>query len=662
MKIFDLHSEYQPAGDQTKAIEFLSNNIKKGVKDQVLWGVTGSGKTFTIANVIKNFDKPVLILSHNKTLTNQLYSELKGFFPNNAVEYYISYFDYFRPEAYLPNTDTYIEKDSRINKKIDIMRMSAINSLISRKDVIVVASVSAIYGALNPEIYVKSFYRIFKGQKISVKDFCHKLINIKYHRNDIAPLSAEFSVKGDSVILRPADSEENAIRIDFFGDEIEDILLINALNKNILDKYDIYTISPGDAYATDNSVYDRVIPLIEHELNEQLKKFESEQKLLEYQRLSQRIKNDINDLKEFRFCKGIENYSMYLDGRNFGDRPYTLLDYFPKDSLIIIDESHLSIPQIRSMIIGDQSRKNNLVNYGFRLPSALENRPLSGEEFENNFDFKKIYISATPVEYELNKAKNNVVKMVVRPTGLLDPEIIIKPTQNQINDIYETILKQRELNEKTIILTITKETSEKLNEYLIKRGIKSMYIHSEHTNFERDEIIKKLRLGYYEVLIGINLLREGVDIPEVSKVIILDADKGGFIRAANNLIQIVGRASRNANGQAILYADTISPAMRECIDDNKNKRKIQLEYNKLNHITPRTIIKKVPTLFETNELLSDIEKILTKKSHKRPKAKIQIIIKELTKSMLDAAKQRDYLKAQEIKDLIFKLESDTNDN
>nr|WP_318033484.1 helicase-related protein [Mycoplasmopsis cynos] len=314
--------------------------------------------------------------------------------------------------------------------------------------------------------------------------------------------------------------------------------------------------------------------------------------MLEYQRLSQRIKNDINDLKEFRFCKGIENYSMYLDGRNFGDRPYTLLDYFPKDSLIIIDESHLSIPQIRSMIIGDQSRKNNLVNYGFRLPSALENRPLSGEEFENNFDFKKIYISATPVEYELNKAKNNVVKMIVRPTGLLDPEIIIKPTQNQINDIYETILKQRELNEKTIILTITKETSEKLNEYLIKRGIKSMYIHSEHTNFERDEIIKKLRLGYYEVLIGINLLREGVDIPEVSKVIILDADKGGFIRAANNLIQIVGRASRNANGQAILYADTISPAMRECIDDNKNKRKIQLEYNKLNHITPRTIIKK----------------------------------------------------------------------
>ncbi|WBP84064.1 excinuclease ABC subunit UvrB [Mycoplasmopsis edwardii] len=657
MKIFKLNSEYKPSGHQPEAIEFLTKGIKTNQEHQVLHGVTGSGKTFTIANIIENFDRPVLILSHNKTLASQLYSELKGFFPENAVEYYISYFDYFRPEAYISSTDTYIEKDSKTNQQIEILRMSTINSLLTRKDVIVVASVSAIYGALNPKIYAESFFRFFKTQEISIKDFARKLINIKYERNDIAPLPGQFTIKGDSVLIRPADSEESAIRVDFFGDEIEEISLVDALTKDVKKTFNNYVLSPGDAYATDNSVYDNIIPLIEEELKEQLDKFQKESKLLESQRLSQRVKNDIEDMREFRMCKGIENYSMYLDGRTFGDRPYTLLDYFPKDSLIFIDESHLTIPQLNAMISGDQSRKNSLVNYGFRLPSALENRPLYLKEFEEEFSFKKIYVSATPAEYEINKSQENIFKMFVRPTGLMDPKITIKPTKNQIDDIYETIIKQRENNARTIILTTTKESSEKLSEYMQKRNVKAAYIHSEHTIFQRNEIIRKLRLGFYEVVIGINLLREGIDIPEVSKVIILDADKGGFMRSETNLIQIVGRASRNAQGEAILYADTISTAMQKCIDDNEYKRKIQSEYNKAHNIEPKTIIKKIPDIIEGRDILNAVDLIISKKQKTKSVNKEQII-EDLTKQMLKAAKERDYTRAQEIKDLIFELESE----
>lgn len=656
--IYKLNSEFKPGGDQPKAIEFLTKGIKKNQEHQVLLGVTGSGKTFTIANIIQNFERPVLVLSHNKTLASQLYSELKGFFPDNAVEYYISYFDYYRPEAYIASSDTYIEKDSKTNQQIEIMRMKTVNSLLTRKDVIVVASVSAIYGALNPEIYSQSFLNFYVEQEISVAEFSRKLVNIKYERNDVSDLSpGQFSVKGDIVIIRPADSETQAIQISFWGDFIEEISLVDSLTKETLKDLKVYILSPGDAYAAENSIYDQIIPKIQNELTEQLTYFTEKNKLLEKERLSQRVKNDINDLKEFRMCKGIENYSMYLDGRNFGQRPYTLLDYFPKDSLIFIDESHITVPQINAMISGDQSRKRSLVDFGFRLPSALENRPLSLKEFEDEFEFKKIYVSATPSNYELTKSNQQVFKMYVRPTGLVDPEIIIKPTKNQVEDIFLILEEQKQKNERTIILTTTKESSEKLSEYMQKRNVKAAYIHSEHTIFERNEIIRKLRIGAYDVIIGINLLREGVDIPEVSKVLILDADKGGFMRSETNLIQIVGRASRNVNGQAILYADTISEAMKKCILDNQEKRKIQIEYNLKNNIIPKSVSKKIPSALTDKNISSSVTKILKSKTKTKKSNKITVI-NELTKEMLKAASERDYVKAQEIKDLIFELESE----
>ncbi|VEU63481.1 excinuclease ABC subunit UvrB [Mycoplasmopsis bovirhinis] len=656
--IYKLNSEFKPGGDQPKAIEFLTKGIKKNQEHQVLLGVTGSGKTFTIANIIQNFERPVLVLSHNKTLASQLYSELKGFFPENCVEYYISYFDYYRPEAYISSTDTYIEKDSKTNEQIEIMRMKTVNSLLTRKDVIVIASVSAIYGALNPAIYSQSFLNVYVEQEISIQDFARKLINIKYERNDVSDLSpGQFSVKGDIVIIRPADSETQAIQISFWGDFIEEISLVDSLTKETLKDLKVYILSPGDAYAAENSIYDQIIPKIQNELTEQLTYFTEKNKLLEKERLSQRVKNDINDLKEFRMCKGIENYSMYLDGRNFGQRPYTLLDYFPKDSLIFIDESHITVPQINAMISGDQSRKRSLVDFGFRLPSALENRPLSLKEFEDEFEFKKIYVSATPSNYELTKSNQQVFKMYVRPTGLVDPEIIIKPTKNQVEDIFLILEEQKQKNERTIILTTTKESSEKLSEYMQKRNVKAAYIHSEHTIFERNEIIRKLRIGAYDVIIGINLLREGVDIPEVSKVLILDADKGGFMRSETNLIQIVGRASRNVNGQAILYADTISEAMKKCILDNQEKRKIQIEYNLKNNIIPKSVSKKIPSALTDKNISSSVTKILKSKTKTKKSNKITVI-NELTKEMLKAASERDYVKAQEIKDLIFELESE----
>ncbi|WP_233341705.1 excinuclease ABC subunit UvrB [Mycoplasmopsis bovirhinis] len=656
--IYKLNSEFKPGGDQPKAIEFLTKGIKNNQEHQVLLGVTGSGKTFTIANIIQNFERPVLVLSHNKTLASQLYSELKGFFPDNAVEYYISYFDYYRPEAYIASSDTYVEKDSKTNQQIEIMRMKTVNSLLTRKDVIVVASVSAIYGALNPEIYSQSFLNFYVEQEISVAEFSRKLVNIKYDRNDVSELSSgQFSVKGDIVIIRPADSETQAIQISFWGDFIEEISLVDSLTKETLKDLKVYILSPGDAYAAENSIYDQIIPKIQNELTEQLTYFTEKNKLLEKERLSQRVKNDINDLKEFRMCKGIENYSMYLDGRNFGQRPYTLLDYFPKDSLIFIDESHITVPQINAMISGDQSRKRSLVDFGFRLPSALENRPLSLKEFEDEFEFKKIYVSATPSNYELTKSNEQVFKMYVRPTGLVDPEIIIKPTKNQVEDIFLILEEQKQKNERTIILTTTKESSEKLSEYMQKRNVKAAYIHSEHTIFERNEIIRKLRLGSYDVIIGINLLREGVDIPEVSKVLILDADKGGFMRSETNLIQIVGRASRNVNGQAILYADTVSEAMQKCILDNQEKRKIQIEYNLKNNIIPKSVSKKIPSALTDKNISSWVTKILKSKTKTKKSNKITVI-NELTKEMLKAASERDYVKAQEIKDLIFELESE----
>ncbi|MCU4706515.1 excinuclease ABC subunit UvrB [Mycoplasma sp. CSL7503-lung] len=657
MSNFKLETKMKPSGSQPEAINFIVDKIENNEKNIVLNGVTGSGKTFTIANVINKINKPVILISHNKTLASQLYSELKSFFPNNAVEYYISYFDYFRPEAYKPDTDTYIEKESQTNEQIEIMRLSTINSLLNRKDVIVVASVSAIYGALNPEIYKKSFYRFFRGQNIELKTFIRDLTKVKYERNDLAPKNGNFAVKGDNVFIYPSDKENEAIRVSFFGDEIEEIANVDPLNKNLIKKHIAYILSPGDEYAVDNNVYDIIIPKIKKELKEQLNYFNSKNKILEAQRLSQRITSDIDEMEEFGMCKGIENYSMYLDGREIGQRPYTLLDYLPKDSLMIIDESHLTVPQMGGMYKGDQARKDNLVNYGFRLPSAKENRPLSYDEVVENFDFTKIFISATPSEYEINISKNNIAKMYVRPTGLLDPKISIKPTLNQVDDIYDTIIKERESDGRTIVLTTSKESAEKLNEYLINLGIKSWYVHSEHNTFERNEIIRKFRLGDYETIVGINLLREGIDIPELTKVLILEADAQGFMRSATSLKQIVGRASRNAKGEAIFYADKISQAMKECIEDNIEKRKIQEEYNKKYNIIPKTILKEIPESIYGDGTSNSLDLILSKKS-KFKKKEIVNIIEELTKKMEEASKQRDYEKAIELRDMIYELKRD----
>lgn len=659
MKIFKLNSNFTPQGDQPKAINELVQGIKNNRKDQVLLGVTGSGKTFTIANVIKEFDRPVIILSHNKTLASQLYSELKAFFPENAVEYFISYFDYYRPEAYKANTDTYIEKDSATNQQIEILRLSAYNSLLTRKDVIVVASVSAIYGALNPEVYNKSFYNFYLNQKISIKDFIIKLTKNKYERNDLDVVPGRFAVKGDLVFIAPADSETKMIRVSFSYDEIEEIAFVHPLEKTTIKKVSHYTLSPGDAYATDNSIYSTVIPQIQEELKERVKYYKDNNQILEATRINQRTNNDIDDMKEFGHCKGIENYSMYLDGRTFGQRPYTILDYFPKNSLMFIDESHMSLPQIRAMHAGDRSRKNELVKYAFRLPSALENRPLTFDEFENSFSFNKIYISATPEAYEINKTAGAVTTLYVRPTGLIDPEIFIYPKENQIERIYNIIMEQRKTGEKTLVLTVTKRLAEEISNYFIDRKIKAAYIHSDHETFVRNEILRKLRMGTYEVVIGINLLREGIDIPEVSKVIILDADSNGFLRNTKSLIQIVGRAARNANGQAILFADTITSAIKEMMEDNKIKRKIQMEYNQKYRIVPKTIIKPIRGAIY-NENYENAMEILLKKSQeskfsKNEKKALNSLIEDLEIQMKKAAKEYDYEEAIRLRDMIHEI-------
>lgn len=657
MSLFKLKADYSPSGDQPQAIEYLVNGIKNGITNQTLVGVTGSGKTFAMANVIKEFDKPAIILSHNKTLAAQLYNELKSFFPDNAVEYYVSYFDYFRPEAYKVSEDLYIEKDSKVNQQIEIQRLSTINSLLTRKDVIVVASVSAIYGALNPMLYKESFFRFYKSQVITKKDFIYELIKIHYQRNDVSPEPGQFLVKGDLIFIRPADDEDKTIRISFYDNEIEEIAVVDSLTKKVITKETNYILVPGQAYATDINLYDEVVQKIEKELAERLQYFHSNNKLLESQKLEPRIKQDIYELKEFKMCKGIENYSMYLDQRDFGQRPYTLLDYFPENSLMIIDESHQTLPQIKGMPETDKTRKINLIDNGYRLPSAAENRPLNYDEFNNSFNFQKIYVSATPSSEELEKSNGNVAHMYLRPTGLVDPEIIIKPTYGQIDDIYDTIISLREKNEKSIIITLTKESSEKLSEYLITKGIKAIYLHSDFKTLERNEIIRKLRTNQAEVLIGINLLREGIDIPEVSRIMILDADVTGFLRSSTALIQIVGRCARNANGKAILYADKITPAIQECLDDNKKKRELQLAYNKKNNIIPKTIIKEIPESSYDEKIQNAIDALIKKKTINNSALKEkEKLIEELTKQMNEAAKMRDYELAISFRDKILELE------
>ncbi|MGL5308583.1 MAG: excinuclease ABC subunit UvrB, partial [Metamycoplasmataceae bacterium] len=582
-----------PTGDQPKAISELIKGIKENKKNQVLLGVTGSGKTFTIANVIANFNKPVIILSHNKTLASQLYSELKGFFPNNRVEYFVSYFDYYRPEAYLPQKDVYVDKTSKTNQDLEAMRMASLNALTMRKDSIVVASVAAIYGSVNPEEYKSSIFNIEVGMVIKRNHFFINLIKRQYKRNNVELSSGCFSVKGDVIEIAPAWTSEYLIRVVFFGDEIESIVRIDPLTKKITKTFNGLAIFPAAIYAVQDPTIHRAVNLIKHELEERLEYFKSNGKLLEYQRLHDRTINDIDSLLEFGYCPGIENYARHIDGRNEGEKPFTILDYLPKDALVIIDESHMMIPQLNAMYRGDRARKENLVNYGFRLPSALDNRPLRFDEFEK-YEFQKIFVSATPGNYEVDLVEGEIISQIIRPTGLVDPTIEVYPSENQIENIYDRIQSQIKKNEKTFILTTTKRTSEELTKHFQTLGVKIAYIHSDHKTLERNEILRKLRKGVYDVVIGINLLREGIDIPEVSLILVLDADKESFFRSARSLIQITGRAARNVNGHVVFYADEISKSMQETIDDNAFKRGIQEQYNKANNIIPQTIVKPIP--------------------------------------------------------------------
>ncbi|WP_029905794.1 excinuclease ABC subunit UvrB [Mycoplasmopsis opalescens] len=661
MSIFKLSSLYQPAGDQPQAINELVLGIKSGEKYQVLKGVTGSGKTFTIANVIQHFDRPVLVLSHNKTLASQLYSELKGFFPENKVEYFVSYFDYYRPEAYIPSTDSYIDKTSKTNVDLDAMRMSAVNSILTRQDTIVVASVSAIYGALNPEEYGGQIFEIKVGQKFIPRDFARLLIQKNFERNDFEPNFGNFSLKGEVLYIHPAYTDEFLIRIDFFDDEIEAIKLVDPITKKVISNHEKFTIFPGDAYTVDNDVVAYAIEKIKAELAQRIKYFKDNNELLAAERIKERTERDLDSLAEFGICQGIENYARYMDKREENEPPYTLLDYFKgKDPLIVIDESHMMIPQLRAMFRGDRSRKQTLVDYGFRLPSALDNRPLRFEEFEQNYDYQTIYISATPAEYELDKTHGVITKLFVRPTGLLDPKIFIRPATSQVEDIFDELAKQKERNERTLILTTTKKMAEELSRFFQEKKLKVAYIHSEFNNFQRNEILRKLRRGVYDAVVGINLLREGIDLPEVSLIMVLDADKESFFRSTNSLIQIVGRAARNENGRVIFYANTISKSMQETIKDNEEKRALQQAYNQKHNIIPRTIIKPIPEPYKGEGIEASIDFFLNSKDEKAKKNKQtskEKLIASLREQMNKAAKELDYEKAIELRDLILELQA-----
>lgn len=651
-----LETKFKPSGDQPQAIKKLVDGIKKGKKNQVLLGVTGSGKTFTIANVINQVQRPVLLLSHNKTLASQLYSELKAFFPHNNVEYFISYFDYYRPEAYMPKTDVYVEKTSKTNHDLEMMKMSTKNSLITSRDTIVVASVAAIYGASSPISYENSFFTIKVNQKIKRQEILINLVKNQYQRNQMATENGEFSVKGDVIEIIPSWTTEFNLRIELFDDIVESIHKIDPLTKKIISKENKALIFPAASYVIGTDDPNDFISSIEAELEDRLKEFQKENKQLEYQRLKDRVKNDIESLREFGYCSGIENYSRHIDGRKEGEKPFTLLDYLPEDTLLIIDESHMMIPQLNGMYNGDRSRKMNLVEYGFRLPSALDNRPLKFEEFEK-YNFQKIFISATPAEYELNLTNGEVITQYIRPTGLLDPIIEIHPAKNQVDDMYDEIQKQIKNKSRTIIVTTTKKTAEELTKFFQTKKMKIAYIHSEHTTLERNEILRKLRKGIYDVVIGINLLREGIDLPEVSLIIVLDADKESFFRSKSSLIQIVGRAARNENGRVIFYADSISKSMQETIEDNKMKRQIQEKYNKEHNIKPKTIVKPIFEPIQGHDILNAIELMQKQKSNLKTKEEQRKnIIESLRKEMKDAAKKMEFERATQIRDLILELE------
>lgn len=656
---FELVSNYQPQGDQPKAIEQLVEGIHHGKQHQTLLGATGTGKTFTVSNLIKEVNKPTLVIAHNKTLAGQLYSEFKEFFPNNAVEYFVSYYDYYQPEAYVPQTDTFIEKDASINDEIDKLRHSATSSLFERRDVIIIASVSCIYGLGSPEEYRELVLSLRTEMEIERNQLLRKLVDIQYSRNDIDFQRGTFRVRGDVVEIFPASRDEHCIRVEFFGDEIERIREVDALTGEILGEREHVAIFPASHFVTREEKMEKAIINIEKELEEQLEKLRENGKLLEAQRLEQRTRYDLEMMREMGFCSGIENYSRHLTLRPSGSTPYTLLDYFPDDFMIVIDESHVTLPQIRAMYNGDQARKQVLVDHGFRLPSALDNRPLTFDEFEKHIHHI-VHVSATPGPYELEKTPE-VVEQIIRPTGLLDPVIEVRPIEGQIDDLIGEIHARVEKNERVLVTTLTKKMSEDLTDYLKEIGIKVNYLHSEIKTLERIEIIRDLRLGKYDVLVGINLLREGLDIPEVSLVAILDADKEGFLRSERSLIQTIGRAARNAEGRVIMYADNMTKSMDIAIQETKRRREQQEAYNEKFGITPQTIHKKIRDVIKATKVHEESEEYAAKaapKLSKMSKKEREKVIEKVEMEMKDAAKALDFEKAAELRDLLLELKAE----
>ncbi len=654
-KLFDLHAAYKPTGDQPKAIKKLVEGIKEGKKQQVLLGATGTGKTFTISNVIAQVNKPTLVFAHNKTLAGQLYSEFKEFFPNNRVEYFVSNFDYYQPEAYIPSSDTYIDKNATTNMELDMLRMAAVNSVLERKDTIIIASVACIYGASNPEQYRDMFFSIRVGDIIDRKELMGRLVAQQYTRNDMDLVRGTFRVRGDVIEVALGHTDAYILRIEMFDDEIERICEVDPLTGKMLNAYSVYVIHPASGYATKQDIINRAANTIEEELEDRLQVLEEEGKLLEKQRLEQRTRYDVEALREFGVCPGIENYSRHIDGRKPGERPYTLFDYFPDDFLLVVDESHVSLPQIRGMYNGDRARKETLVNYGFRLPSALDNRPMRFEEFEETIH-QAVFVSATPGDYELDKTHGEVVEQIIRPTGLLDPVVEVRPTQGQIDDLVDEIKTRIAKNERTLITALTVRMAEDLTSYLKGMDFKVAWLHHEVKTIERTEIIRDLRKGKYDVLIGINLLREGLDIPEVSLIAILDADKEGFLRSERSLIQIIGRAARNAHGEVIMYADSITQSMQKALDETNRRRSIQIAYNEAHGITPKTIIKPIHEVVRSKETQEMTAKYINKKSKVTKKDKEQLMA-NLEKEMKEAAKVLDFERAAELRDILMELRS-----
>ncbi|TMN21337.1 excinuclease ABC subunit UvrB [Lentibacillus cibarius] len=655
---FDLVAQYEPSGDQPDAIADMVEKVKAGQRHQTLLGATGTGKTFTVSNVIKEINRPTLVIAHNKTLAGQLYSEFKELFPNNAVEYFVSYYDYYQPEAYVPSTDTFIEKDASINDEIDKLRHSATSSLFERRDVLIVASVSCIYGLGSPEEYKSQVLSLRMGMEKDRDQLLRELVDIQYARNDIDFQRGTFRVRGDSVEVIPASREEHCIRIEFFGDEIDRIREVDALTGEIIGDREHVAIFPASHFVTREEKLKKAIKNIEKELEERLAEFREQDKLLEAQRLEQRTNYDIEMMYEMGFCSGIENYSRHLTFREPGSTPYTLLDFFPEDFLCVVDESHVTLPQIRGMYNGDKARKQVLVDHGFRLPSALDNRPLTFGEFEKQTN-QLIYVSATPGPYEQEHAPD-VTEQIIRPTGLLDPKIDVRPIDGQVDDLIEEINKRSQRNERVLVTTLTKKMSEDLTDYLKEIGIKVAYLHSEIKTLERIEIIRDLRVGKYDVLVGINLLREGLDIPEVSLVAILDADKEGFLRSERSLIQTMGRAARNENGEVIMYADSVTRSMQVAIDETNRRREKQLAYNEKHDITPTTIRKEVRDVIRATVASEDNESYESRKADtaEMSKAEKTKMIENMEKEMKQAAKDLDFEKAAELRDIILELKAE----